>query len=105
MVDETTKKTAMKYAVAYKDIYLKEGPEAYGNRIRQDYEYGFINHAESFVAQRLSDIYLAIAEGRLSRNEGRNNQNALFDAIEIEDDEVVRCDYTITSHNTSNEAA
>lgn len=97
MIDEKTKQVAMKYAVAYKDIYINEGSDAFAARVMQDYNYGFLNHAESFVAQKLADIYIAVATEVITRKQGSDNQRQLFSLIEIEDDEVTKCDYPVQS--------
>ena len=97
MIDEKTKQVAMKYAVAYKDIYINEGSDAFATRVMQDYNYGFLNHAESFVAQKLADIYIAVATEVITRKQGSDNQKQLFNLIEIEDDEVAKCDYPVQS--------
>ena len=107
MIDEKTKQVAMKYAVAYKDIYINEGSDAFVTRVVQDYNYGFINHAESFVAQKLADIYIAVATEVITRKEGCDKQKQLLNLIEIEDNEVVKCDYPMqtTAKVTGNKVA
>ena len=77
------------YAVMYKDICEKEGPAAYAQRYRQDYEYEVISHAEVLLAQQLSDVYLALSAGKITRAEARTKQNELLDNAETEHGELI----------------
>ena len=69
---QEVKNRVKKYAMMYKGIYEEEGPAAYAQRYKQDYEYEVIPHAEVLLAQQLSDVYLSLSTGLISRTEAKN---------------------------------
>ena len=81
-------KIARKFANIYTSIYLREGPEAFAVRVKQDFEYKFVNNAISFVAQRLADINIAIKEGILQEEDREKRENEVLSVIEIVDDDT-----------------
>ncbi len=78
-----------KIAAEYKDVYVKEGAKAYVARYIHDFTSGPLSHAESFLAQKLSDIYLAFVDGIYTRQEATSKQNALLNGAEVEQGEIV----------------
>ncbi len=81
-------KIARKFANIYTSIYLREGPEAFAVRVKQDFEYKFVNNAISFVAQRLADINIAIKDGTLQEENREKRENEVLSVIEIVDDDT-----------------
>ena len=81
-------KIARKFANIYTSIYLREGPEAFTVRVKQDFEYKFVNNAISFVAQRLADINIAIKDGTLQEENREKRENEVLSVIEIVDDDT-----------------
>lgn len=84
MLDAETKKRIKQKASELSDVCIADG-QAYAIQYKGMYDSGEFNCGECFLIARLVDLYTAIKNGYIDKNEGIKRQKQLFDTVEIED--------------------
>lgn len=84
MLDRDTKKKIKQKANELADINLSDG-EAYAVEYKTMYDNGEFNCGECFLISRLVDLYTAIKQGLVDKDEGKFRQKQIFDTIEFEE--------------------
>ena len=84
MLDRDTKKKIKQKANELTDINLSDG-QAYAVEYKAMYESGKFNCGECFLISRLVDLYTAIKQGIVDKDEGKLRQKQLFDTVEFEE--------------------
>ena len=84
MLDRDTKKKIKQKANELTDINLSDG-QAYAVEYKAMYESGEFNCGECFLISRLVDLYAAIKQGIVDKNEGKLRQKQLFEVVDIEE--------------------
>ena len=84
MLDRGTKNRIMKKANELSDICVKDGSE-YAARYKELYDSDKFNCGECFLISRLVDLYTAIQQGIIDKDEGKLRQKQIFDTVEFEE--------------------
>lgn len=84
MLDRDTKRRIKEKANELADLNLADMKQ-YASEYKRIYESGEFTCGECFVILRLVDLYIAVKQGLVDKDEGIARQKALFDVIEIED--------------------
>lgn len=84
MLDRDTKKKIKQKANELTDINLSD-VQAYAVEYKAMYESGEFNCGECFLISRLVDLYAAIKQGIVDKDEGKLRQKQLFEVVDIEE--------------------
>lgn len=84
MLNRDTKRRIKEKANELADLNLSNMKQ-YASEYKRIYESGEFTCGECFVILRLVDLYIAVKQGLVDKDEGIARQKALFDVIEIED--------------------
>lgn len=84
MLDWDTKRRIKQKASELADLNLKDMKE-YSSEYERIYDSGEFTCGECFVMVRLVDLYIAIKQGLVDKDDGKARQKQIFDVIELED--------------------
>lgn len=72
----------------YRKIHAKYGGKAMAIRYKQDYECNLIPVELAVPIVSITDVYIAIQEQKITKEEGIEKQKSIFKVFEIEREEV-----------------
>lgn len=84
MLDRDTKRKIKQKAIELADLNLTD-VKRYLKEYEKIYDSGEFTCGECFIIVRLVDLYIAIKQGLVNKDEGRIRQNQILDVIELED--------------------
>lgn len=83
MLDRETKRRVKEKANELADLNLTDMKQ-YASEYKRIYESGEFTCGECFIIVRLVDLYIAVKQGLIDKNEGIARQKQIFDVIELE---------------------